>query len=122
MTVLSIVLQSLLILYYVFSGTAKIMGAKYWSEMFAHLQLPQWFRVVTGAVQLIGAALLIAGYWYSGAVAWAGVWLGITMLLACFTHLRIQDPISKTAPAIVFAALNAALLALNAGEMFHPFA
>lgn len=26
-------------------------------------RLPQWFRVVTGLVELIGGALLIIGYW-----------------------------------------------------------
>lgn len=66
MVVLSIVLQSLLILYYVFSGSAKVAGAKYWVDIFNNLGLPQWFRVVTGFVQLLGAAVLIVGYWNAG--------------------------------------------------------
>lgn len=37
MTVLFIVLQSLLALYYVFSGTAKTIGAKYWVDIFNNL-------------------------------------------------------------------------------------
>jgi uncharacterized membrane protein YphA (DoxX/SURF4 family) len=114
MTVLFIVLQSLLALYYVFSGTAKIIGAKYWVDIFNNLGIPQWFRVVTGVVQLVGAALLIIGYWFTDAVAWACIWLGITMLLACLAHFRVKDPIGKTAPALMFTALIIILTIINA--------
>ncbi|MCC3373863.1 DoxX family protein [Cohnella sp. REN36] len=122
MTVLSIVLQSLLVLYYVFSGTAKVIGAKYWTDMFQHLGLPSWFRVVTGLVQLLGAAVLIAGYWYAGAIGWAGIWLGVTMLAAFLVHLKAKDPIGKSSPALVFAAINIALIVLHADQLAHPFA
>jgi hypothetical protein len=122
MAMFTIVLQSLLIAYYLFSGTAKMIGAKYWAEMFEHLHLPQWFLKVTGLVQLAGAAALIAGYWYTGLVAWAGVWLGVTMLVASLVHIRTKDPIGKTAPALFFAVLNIALIFANAGQMLQPFA
>jgi uncharacterized membrane protein YphA (DoxX/SURF4 family) len=121
MSIFSIVLQSLLTLYFVFSGVSKIAGAKYWVDIFKNLGLPQWFRVVTGFVQLVGAAVLIIGYWFAGAVAWAGIWLGITMLLACLTHFRVKDPIGKTMPAVVFAMLNIILILINADDLLHPF-
>lgn len=121
MSVLSIVLQSLLILYYGFSGIAKVVGAKYWVEMFNHLGLPQWFRIVTGFVQLVGAVVLIIGYWFSGAVAWGGIWLGITMLLAYLAHVKVKDPFGKTMPAFVFAVLNIILVIINADDLLHPF-
>ena len=111
------VLQSFLVLYYAFSGSAKIAGAKYWADIFNNLGLPQWFRVVTGIVQLIGTGLLIIGYWYVGAVAWAGIWLGITMLAACLAHFRIKDPISKVAPAIVFTVLIMILTLIHIEEL-----
>lgn len=121
MSVFSIVLQSILLAYYLFSGTAKILGAKYWADIFAHLGLSKRFRVVTGVVQLVGAAALCAGYWYNWATSWAGVWLGITMLVACFVHLKVRDSFGKTAPAVVFAALNIILLSLNASDLLSPF-
>lgn len=120
MTVFSIVLQSLLVIYYAFSGSAKIAGAKYWTDIFGSLRLPQWFRVVTGAVQLAGAAVLIIGYWYEGAVAWAGIWLGITMVAACLAHVRVRDSFSKTAPAIVFMVLVILLTVVNADGLTLP--
>jgi hypothetical protein len=121
MSVISIVLQSLLILYYVFSGVAKILGAKFWADIFNNLGLPQWFRVVTGFVQLVGAAVLIIGYWFAGAVEWAGIWLGITMLLAFLAHIRVKDPIGKTVTPVVFLVLIIILLIINEGDLLHPF-
>ncbi|MBB6690370.1 DoxX family protein [Cohnella xylanilytica] len=117
MTLFSMILQSLLLAYYLFSGTAKVVGAKYWADIFQHLGLSPRFRVVTGVVQLIGAAALVAGYWSDGATAWAGVWLGVTMLVACLVHLKVRDPFGKTAPALVFAALNIAILSLHASDL-----
>ncbi|MFS0723631.1 DoxX family protein [Paenibacillus sp. 1P07SE] len=68
----------------------------------------------TGFVQLVGVALLVIGYWYVEAVAWAGIWLGVTMFLACLAHFRVKDPISKTAAALVFTALIIILTIINA--------
>jgi len=121
MYIFSVILQSLLVLYYAFSGGAKIIGAKYWIDIFEQIKLPQWFRVVTGFVQLIGAILLIIGYWIGGSVAWAGIWLGITMILACFAHIRVKDSLGKMAPALMFAVLNITLVILNAVHLQHPF-
>ncbi|WP_435923105.1 DoxX family protein [Paenibacillus sp. DYY-L-2] len=114
MTVLYIVLQSLLAAYYVFSGVAKVVGAKYWADIFNNLGIPQWFRFVTGVVQLMGAGLLITGYWYTEAVTWACIWLGITMLLACLAHFRVKDRIAKTAPALMFTGLIIILTIIDA--------
>ncbi|MBB6634246.1 DoxX family protein [Cohnella thailandensis] len=117
MFIFSIVLQSLLLAYYLFSGTAKVVGAKYWADIFAHLGLSRGFRVLTGFVQLAGAAALLAGYWYGWATAWAGVWLGITMLAACLVHLKARDSFGQTAPALVFAVLNIVILTINWSDL-----
>ncbi|GIP41293.1 hypothetical protein J31TS4_45730 [Paenibacillus sp. J31TS4] len=76
--------------------------------------LPSWFRVVTGLVQLVGAAILIMGYWVAEAVAWGGIWLGLVMLVACLAHVRVKDSFGKTSPALVFTALITILVVTNA--------
>ncbi|MBP0726400.1 DoxX family protein [Bacillus sp. RG28] len=121
MSVLSIVLQSLLVLYYIVSGVAKIAGAKYWTEMFDHLKLSQGFRVFTGFFQLVGAIVLIIGYWYTGLIAWGAIWLGISMLIALIVHLRVKDPFSKNAPSLFFLIINIILIIINTKDMMHPF-
>lgn len=110
MTVFSIVLQSLLILYYVFSGSAKIAGVKYWVDIFNDLRLPQWFRVITGIVQLVGAAVLVTGYWASDAIAWGAIWLGMTMIGALLAHVRVKDSFGKTMQPVVFLLLIIVLI------------
>lgn len=121
MNTIIIVLQSLLVAYYLFSGAAKIIGAKYWADIFQHLQLSQRFRVITGIVQLVGAAALITGYWITWAAVLAGAWLSVTMLIACLVHIRARDPFGKTAPALVFAVLNLYLVTMLASNLSGPF-
>jgi uncharacterized membrane protein YphA (DoxX/SURF4 family) len=122
MTIFSIVLQSLLIAYYIFSGINKITGAKYWVDVFNEIKLPHWFRVVTGVIQLVGAIILIIGYWYTEAIVWGAIWLGITMIGAIIAHVRVKDPFSKTAAAIVFAVLIGILVCIHANSLFYSFA
>jgi hypothetical protein len=121
MFIFSLVLQSLLLAVFLNSGTAKVIGAKYMVDSFAHLGLPQRFRIVTGFVQLVGAAALYAGYWYDWAIALAGVWLGITMLVACFLHFKVRDPFGKTTPALVLATLNILVLSINLSDLPNIF-
>lgn len=117
MNTVAIILQSLLVAYYLFSGSAKLFGAKYWVDIFRHLGLSSQIRVITGVVQLIGAAVLIVGYWMEWTVALASLWLGVTMLVACFLHIRVRDPLGKTAPALVFVILNLALFSMHAAKL-----
>lgn len=121
MTIVSIILQCLLILIFILAGGSKIAGAKVQVEAFNHLGLPQWFRVITGLVQYVGVAGLIIGFWHPWATAWAGVWLGITMLFGCIAHLKVKDPISKTMPALVLAVIAIVLVFINADGIRYPF-
>lgn len=122
MYIISIILQSFLLVAMAWGGGSKLAGSKNFVELFESVQLPQWFRVVTGFVQLVGAAGLVIGYWYPAAAAWAGIWIGITMLVACLSHLRVKHPAGKVAPALVITLIAAALVVVNAYGMPHPFA
>jgi len=121
MSTLSIILQCLLIIIFILAGGSKIAGAKVQIDAFNHLGLPQWFRVVTGLVQYVGVAGLIIGFWQPWAVAWAGAWLGITMLCGALAHLKVKDPISKTIPALVLAVIAIVLLFIHTDEIRYPF-
>ena len=62
MSVLSIILQIILGLGFLMFGFMKF-GSKQMVEGFKHYGYPGWFRVFTGIVELIAAALVIAGIW-----------------------------------------------------------
>lgn len=121
MFIVSIFIKSLLILAFLMAGGSKIVGAKVQVEAFKHLGLPQWFRVITGLCQYVGVAGLIIGFWYPGMTAWAGIWLGVMMLLACLAHLKVHDPIGKVIPALVLAVISFVLLFINVDGLLHPF-
>lgn len=63
MYIIFVILQSFLLVSMAFGGGSKLAGGKNFIEMFESLELPQWFRVVTGLVQQAGAAGLVIGYW-----------------------------------------------------------
>jgi putative oxidoreductase len=109
MHIVAIVLEILLGIAFLFSGLSKIAGAKLHVENFKKWGYPQWFRTVTGLVQLIGTAGLIAGIWYEGVGALAGIWLTITMLGAVITHARVKDSASAFTPPIILLILALAV-------------
>ena len=73
-------------------------------DLFEQIGLGQWFRVVTGVVEVTGAvALLIPGLASIGAL-----WLGGTMVGAVATHLFVLH--TSPVPAIVLGVLNAVVV------------
>ncbi|MEC1179657.1 DoxX family protein [Metasolibacillus meyeri] len=105
MFIITTVVQAILIVIFLFSGVGKVYGSLMHIQNFTRLQLPQWFRVVTGITQLIGAMGLIVGYFYSQWATIAGIWLAIIMLGAIFAHIRIKDSFKQTLAAIVLFCL-----------------
>jgi len=68
------------------------------------------------------AAGLVVGYWYPAAAAWAGIWIGITMLAACLFHLRVKHPVAQAVPAFIITLIATTLVVVHAAGMPHPFA
>ncbi|MCQ6564062.1 DoxX family protein [Paenibacillus mendelii] len=120
MNIIFVILQSFLLVSMAFGGGSKLAGAKNFVEMFESIKLPQWFRVVTGLVQLAGAVGLVIGYWYPAIAAWAGIWIGITMLVACFSHFRVKHPVGSAIPAFVITLIAATLVIVHAYGIPHP--
>jgi putative oxidoreductase len=93
------------------AGVAKLAGAPFMVDIFEQIGVGQWFRVVTGAVEVIGAvALLVPGLASVGAL-----WLGGTMVGAVATHLFVLH--TSPAPAIVLGLLNALVVYLRRDEL-----
>ncbi|AWE07214.1 DoxX family protein [Lysinibacillus sp. 2017] len=110
MTVLAMVLQGILALMFIMAGFGKVSGSKMHIEGFTKWGYPQWFRVVTGLIELIAAALLIVGFWNETAAI-----IGVAILVAVgiggvITHIRIKDTMKDTALILVLGILALALL------------
>lgn len=106
MHILTIVLSSLLGLAFLMAGLTKLSGQQMHVDNFDKWKLPQWFRVVTGAVELVGAVGLAAGIWIDGLTAWAGLLLFATMLGAVLVHIREKDSLKQSMPAAVLLLLS----------------
>lgn len=112
MNIVSIVIQIILALGFLMFGMMKF-SSKQMVEEFTRYGLPGWFRVVTGLVEWIGAALMVAGIWNDAVAAFGGLWLAITMVGAVITHIRVKDPLSKAGMPIILIILSLVVLILN---------
>src|SRR6202035_6125205 len=103
--------QGILAAAFLAAGSAKLAGVPYMVDLFAQIGLGQWFRVVTGAVEVTGAvALLIPGLAALGAL-----WLGATMVGGVATPLFVLHP--TPVPAVVLGFINAVVLYLRRDEL-----
>lgn len=105
------VLQGIVATAFFAAGAAKLAGAAYMVQLFEQIGFGQWFRYVTGVVEVVGALALIA----PGLVWLGGLWLGGTMLFAVLTHVFVLH--TSPVPAIVLGVLNALIVYLRRDEL-----
>ncbi|WP_141500641.1 DoxX family protein [Paenibacillus luteus] len=117
MEIVAIILQSLLGLMFLMAGIGKVSGTKMHVDHFNQWGLPQWFRVVTGLVELIGAAALIVGIWEPSWAAAGSLLLGVTMIGAILVHVRMKDNMKESAASIVLFVLSVVIFLLQSGEL-----
>ncbi|WP_149195724.1 DoxX family protein [Luteimonas suaedae] len=91
----------LLALAFTAAGAAKLAGAPDMVQLFDAVGFGQWFRYVTGAIEVLGAVLLIipSKGFYGAAL------LTATMIGGTATHLFLIG--GNPVPAIVLALLSA---------------
>ncbi|HEY4600014.1 MAG TPA: DoxX family protein [Cerasibacillus sp.] len=112
MHIVAIILQVILGLGFIMFGIMKFT-AKEMVEGFEHFGLPQWLRVVTGILELLGAAALIIGIWVPILAIIGGVGLAIIMFFAALTHIRAKDPIQQAFMPTLLLILSVVVAILN---------
>ena len=91
----------LLALAFVAAGLAKLAGVPQMVQVFDAIGFGQWFRYLTGVVEIVGAVLLLV----PAAGFFGGLLLAATMVCAVATHLALIG--GNPAPAVVLGALAA---------------
>jgi uncharacterized membrane protein YphA (DoxX/SURF4 family) len=104
-------LQAIVAAAFFAAGAAKLAGVPFMVQIFAQIGIGQWFRIVTGVVEIIGAFALV----YPGLASIGGLWLGGTMVGAVATHLLILH--SSPLPAVILGTLNAVIVYLRRDEL-----
>ena len=85
------------------AGGFKLAGAPMMVQIFDQIGVGQWFRIVTGVVEVSGAALLLV----PRCAALGGLLLAATMVVATLVHLFVIG--GNPAPAIVLFAITATI-------------
>jgi hypothetical protein len=77
---------------------------------FEHLGYPQWFRLLTGVLEVLGGAGVMIGLLvFPPLVPLATLGLAGVMLGALVSHLRVGDPLPRLlAPALLLGLLAVA--------------
>ncbi len=117
MLIFSVILQSFLILAFSISGMGKIAGMSLQVQVFKHLKLPQWFRLVTGIAQLAGVAGLAMGFWNKEVLTLAALWIACIMLGAILFHVRVKDPLKQYMAPIILMILSLISALLHITEL-----
>ena len=95
------VVRGLLALAFAGAGGAKLYGVPMLVEEFQHIGLGQWFRYLTGALEVLGAVLILT----PSLAAFGAVLLICIMIGATITHLFVIG--GSPVPALVLLALSA---------------
>ncbi|MCJ2107736.1 DoxX family protein [Methylobacterium sp. E-041] len=100
------ILTALLVVAFLETGGARRGGVPIMIQFFDQIGLGQWLRIVTGVIEVVGAAtLLVPGYGFFGAV-----WLAANMTGAILAHLPALP--SSPAPAILLLVASLAVARL----------
>lgn len=97
-------IRALLTLAFLAAGIAKLAGVEMMVGTFETIGWGQWFRYVTGLIEVGGAILL----WVPGLQALAAAALLCTMIGATIAHFTLLGP--SAVPAIVLGVLAAITL------------
>lgn len=115
--VLSIVLQVILALGFIYFGYLKFTSEDM-VKGFEHFGYTDSFRIFTGIVEIVGALLLIIGIWIKPVAFIGALLLAITMIGAILTHIKIKDEFKNMIMPIILFILNVIVVSLNWTSVF----
>ena len=115
MKYVSLGLRGLLTLAFVGAGGAKLAGVAMMVDSFETIGLGQWFRYLTGIIE-VGAAVLL---WLPGKQVLGAALLGGTMVGAVLAHIFILGP--SMVPAAVLGLICTAVIYLHRQQIRDPF-
>jgi uncharacterized membrane protein YphA (DoxX/SURF4 family) len=93
--------QIVLAAMFLFAGGLKLTGAPAMVGLFDAIGLGQWFRYVTGSIEVVSAVALLVPAW----AAFGALLLIPTMIGAVFTHLFIVGGSAVPATVLLIGSL-----------------
>lgn len=105
------IIRILLALAFISAGGMKLAGAEQFVAMFDQVGIGQWFRLLTGTLEVTGGLLVLI----PRAAIFGALLLVCVMVGALFTHLAVIG--GNPLPALVLLALCAAILWLRREQL-----
>jgi uncharacterized membrane protein YphA (DoxX/SURF4 family) len=96
------------------SGASKLAGADEQVSEFERFGYPQWFRVLTGGLEVSGGTLLLLALLSPALAVLGGFTAAVVMAGAVATHLLVRDPPGDALPAAILGVAATAVTALSA--------
>ena len=86
---------------FLMAGGSKLAGVPAMVQVFGVIGIGQWFRYVTGTIEVVSAVLLLI----PSVASYGGLALAVTMIGAIITHLFIIGG-SPVVPIVLFASTS----------------
>lgn len=113
MFIATLVLSALLAIAFVGAGVSKVMKVPAMvTAAEAHGFTADSYRNI-GLLEIAGAAGLLIGLWWAPLGIAAALGLSVLMAGAVIVHVRAEDEVAETVPAVVLTLLAAAALVLH---------
>ncbi|WP_204123430.1 DoxX family protein [Pseudomonas sp. 008] len=93
--------RALLALAFAAAGIAKMAGVAQMVQVFDAIGIGQWFRFMTGTIEITGAVLVLL----PATVFFGALLLAVTMICGVATHLFVIG--GNPAPALMLALMSA---------------
>jgi putative oxidoreductase len=105
-------LQIIAALAFLAAGTFKLIGAQQMVDVFQQIGVGQWFRYVTGTVEVVGGLALLR----PATAGFGGLMLACTMFFATLTHVFVIG--GSPLPALVLLIITSSIAWLRRAEIF----
>ncbi|MDF2535365.1 MAG: hypothetical protein K0R18_1524 [Bacillales bacterium] len=109
---LIIVFKITLIVVFLSAGSGKLAGANIHIEDFKNWQLPQWFRILTGLVEILGAMILFISFWVKELEMFGALWFVGIGIGGIITHIRANDDMKDTFSIVILFLIAASTFLL----------
>lgn len=113
MHIISIILTVLLILIFGFTGIVKVLGLQKFKDNFTHLHLPQWFRFVTGILEVIAVICLVIGFWQKSFLLMGSLLLVCVGIGGAIAHARMKHGANDILVIAILAVLALCVFVIN---------
>ena len=82
---------------------------------FKHYGYSDLLRNVVGSSKISISAILIVGIWYNDIVFYGSLSMAFFMICAQYSHFKVQNPVIKFLPSLIFLIMSLFVAAVNYG-------